>query len=66
MARVRRSIVFYLGILALVHLYVGWRLLPDLPIGLGAQIAGALILVASLVSAPLGFFARNMKSRTLG
>jgi uncharacterized protein len=64
-ARVRR-ILFFLGILGLAHLYVGWRLLPDLPIGLGAQIAGALLLVASLVSAPLGFFARNMKSREWG
>ncbi len=59
----RRSILFYLGILALAHLYVGWRLLPDLPIGLAAQVAGGLLLVASLVSAPLGLFARNMKSR---
>ncbi len=40
-ACVRRSILFYLGILGLAHLYVGWRLPPDLPIGLGAQIAGA-------------------------
>jgi predicted MPP superfamily phosphohydrolase len=60
---VRRSILFYLGILALAHLYVGWRLLPDLPIGLGAQIGGALVLVASFVSAPLSFFARKMRSR---
>src|SRR6185295_18210769 len=63
---VRRSILFYLGILAVVHLYVGWRLLPDLPIGFGAQVAGAFVLVASFVSAPLGFFARNMESRVWG
>ena len=62
----RRSIPFYLGILALAHLYVGWRLLPDLPIGLGAQIVGALVLVASFVSVPLGFFARNIESRKWG
>ena len=62
----RRSILFYLGILALAHLYVGWRLLPDLPIGLGAQVAGSLLLVASFVSAPLSFFVRNMKSREWG
>jgi predicted MPP superfamily phosphohydrolase len=63
---VRRSILFYLGILALAHLYVGWRLLPDLPIGLAAQVAGGLLLVASFASAPLGFFARNMTSRQWG
>ena len=62
----RRSILFYLGILALAHLYVGWRLLPDLPIGLAAQVAGGLLLVASFASAPLGFFARNMTSRQWG
>jgi predicted MPP superfamily phosphohydrolase len=55
--------LFYLGILGLAHLYVGWRLLPDLPIDLGTQIGGALVLVASFVSAPLGIFARNMESR---
>ena len=62
----RRSILFYLGILALAHLYVGWRLLPDLPIAFAAQVAGALLLVASFVSAPLGLFARNMTSRRWG
>jgi predicted MPP superfamily phosphohydrolase len=62
-ARVRRSILFYLGILGLAHLYVGCRLLPDLPIGLGAQIVGALVLLASFLAAPLSFFARNMESR---
>jgi uncharacterized protein len=65
-ARVRRSILLYLGILAVVHLYVGWRLLPDLPIGPGTQVAGALVLLASFVSAPLGFFARKMESRVWG
>jgi predicted MPP superfamily phosphohydrolase len=65
-ARVRRSIVFFLGILGLAHLYVGWRLLPDLPIGTGVQIGGALVLVALLVSAPLSFYARNIESRVWG
>jgi uncharacterized protein len=60
---VRRSIPFLLGILALAHLYVGWRLLPDLPIDLGTQIGGALVLVATFLSVPLSFSARKMKSR---
>jgi predicted MPP superfamily phosphohydrolase len=60
---VRRSIPFFLGILALAHLYVGWRLLPDLPIELGTQIGGALVLVATFLSVPLSFSARKMKSR---
>ncbi|MEJ1960905.1 MAG: metallophosphoesterase [Gammaproteobacteria bacterium] len=62
----RRSILFYLGILGLAHLYVGWRLLPVLPVGLAAQVAGVVLLLASVVSAPLGFYARNMKSREWG
>ncbi len=62
----RRSIPFYLAILGLVHFYVGWRLLPDLPIGLGTQIGGALLLAASFASAPLGFAARKMASREWG
>ena len=66
MARVRRSILLYLGILAFVHFYVGWWLLPDLPVSFGAQVAGALVLVASFVSAPLSFFTRNMASRLWG
>jgi hypothetical protein len=63
---VRRSILIYLGILALAHVYVGARLLPDLPIGPWAQVAGSLLLVASFISAPLGFFARNMQAREAG
>ena len=51
----RRPIPFYLAILGLVHFYVGWRLLPDLPIGLGTQIGGALLLVASLCRRRSGF-----------
>jgi hypothetical protein len=63
---VRRSILFYLAILGLAHFYVGARLLPDLPIGLGMQIGGALLLVVSFASPPLGFAARKMTSRKWG
>ena len=40
---------------ALLHTYVGWRLLPDLPGGMLATSATALMLVASTLLVPLGF-----------
>jgi predicted MPP superfamily phosphohydrolase len=54
-----------LGILAVVHLYVGCRLLPALPIPPGARIAGAILLTISFVSMPLSFFARSFRNRAL-
>jgi predicted MPP superfamily phosphohydrolase len=58
-----RRFLTILGILALVHLYVGCRLLPALPIPPGARIAGAILLTISFVSMPLGFFARSFRDR---
>jgi predicted MPP superfamily phosphohydrolase len=61
-----RRFVTILGILALVHLYVGCRLLPALPISSGVRIAGAILLTISFVSMPLSFFARSFRNRTWG
>jgi hypothetical protein len=58
-----RRFLILLGILALVHTYVGCRLLPDMPIGTAGRIAGALWLAVSFVSMPLSFFARSFRSR---
>jgi predicted MPP superfamily phosphohydrolase len=52
-----------LAILALAHVYVGWRLLPDLPIELGGTAVGIFLLIVSFFAVPLGFAARSMKSR---
>jgi predicted MPP superfamily phosphohydrolase len=60
-----RRFLTLLGILALVHIYVGCRLLPALPIGQAGHIAGALALAVSFVSMPLSFFARSFKSRAV-
>lgn len=58
-----RRFLILLGILALVHTYVGCRLLPDLPIGTAGRLAGALWLAVSVVSMPLSFLARSFRSR---
>jgi len=59
--RLRRSFVVPLGILALLHFYIGWRLLPDLPIGATGAAAGVLLLALSYFAMPLGFLARSLQ-----
>ena len=58
-----RRFLIILGLLALLHLYVGCRLLPNLPIGPAGHAAGVTLLVLSFVAMPLSFFARSFKSR---
>jgi uncharacterized protein len=58
-----RRFLVLLSILALVHIYVGCRLLPALPIDTGGRVAGVLWLTVSFFSMPLSFFARSFKSR---
>ncbi len=52
-------------VLALAHVYVGWRLLADLPLGFVGVLAGVLFLIVSFVSVPVGFSARSMQNRKL-
>ncbi|HVY83145.1 MAG TPA: metallophosphoesterase [Steroidobacteraceae bacterium] len=61
-----RRFLTILGILALVHVYVGCRLLPALPVPTGARVAGGILLTVSFVSMPLGFFARSFRNRVWG
>jgi uncharacterized protein len=49
------------AILGLLHAYVGWRILPDLPIDLGARFAGAFLLALSYGAMVLGFRARALR-----
>jgi predicted MPP superfamily phosphohydrolase len=58
-----RRFLTILGILGLLHAYVGCRLLPALPIGPGLRTAGVVLLIVSFVSMPLSFFARSFRSR---
>lgn len=57
MRRRRRQLMF-IAILGLLHAYVGWRILPDLPVDLAARLAGAVLLAASFSAMVLGFQAR--------
>jgi predicted MPP superfamily phosphohydrolase len=55
--------MFAIWLSALLHLYIGWRIVPDLP---NAESAAALVLglLASAVLIPLGFFGRRSRNRT--
>ena len=54
------------GLVLLPHVYVGMRLLPDLPLGaIGAAIAAALLL-ASAVLIPLAMLSRQMPQPRAG
>jgi predicted MPP superfamily phosphohydrolase len=47
------------ALVALLHTYIGGRLLPDLPFGVVATSATALMLLASMLLVPLGIGARR-------
>jgi uncharacterized protein len=51
-----------LALLALVHFYIGSRLLPPLPIGVVGETAGWLALLASFLLMPLAVFARGARN----
>jgi uncharacterized protein len=59
----RRRQLMLIAILGLLHAYVGWRILPDLPLGLDVHIAGAALLGASFAAMVLGLNARSLRSR---
>lgn len=54
----RRGWIF-LALLAALHAYVGFRLLPDLPVSTAVRIAGAVALLVSFVLMPLTFIWRD-------
>ena len=54
--------MFALWLSALLHLYVGWRIAPDLP-GPFAPWAFSALLLASAILIPLAFFGRRSRDR---
>ena len=59
----RRSSFFTRAIVigVLLHLYVGLRIIPELPIGIPAKLAAACLLAASCCLIPLGMLARTFE-----
>ncbi|WP_454765616.1 metallophosphoesterase [Cupriavidus campinensis] len=55
----RRSILFAAAVTALLHAYIGVRLLPDLPVPVAVACLGALWLVASALLLPTALLARQ-------
>jgi len=49
-----------IGLLLLLHLYIGWRIVPQLP-GAVAGFAFAALLFASASLIPLGFIGRRAR-----
>src|SRR5262245_44106233 len=56
--------MFAIWLSALLHLYIGWRIAPDLPNAVAGG-AFALLLLASAVLIPLGFFGRRSRNREI-
>ena len=56
-----KRIIVIFSLLALLHAYIGWRVLPDLPLALAFRVAGAACLLASLLLVPAGLLARAVK-----
>jgi len=57
----RRAIVTILGLLALLHFYIGMRLIPATGLPAVAQIGAALLLAVSTLLMPAGLLASRLK-----
>lgn len=61
--RARRRQLVLIAILGLLHAYVGWRILPDLQLGLDEQLTGGALLAVSFAVMVLGMQAGQVRSR---
>ena len=55
----RRSLLLPVLLLGFLHAYIGWRILPDLPVGLELRSVGVVFLLASYGLMLLGLLARS-------
>lgn len=62
----RRGFLMMLGLLGLLHVYIGVRLLPALSIGLLGLVIGSLLLLASWILIPMGLTARSRQKNSDG
>jgi uncharacterized protein len=58
---VRISTAVVVSLLALLHAYIGWRVLPDLPLPLVLQSFGALLLITSFLLVPAGLLSHAFR-----
>jgi len=61
----RRSLLPAVFILGFLHAYIGWRILPGLPMGIALRMVGAVVLVISCGLMLLGLVARSIAPRPL-
>lgn len=62
--RINRSLLIALGLLGLLHVYIGLRLLPALSVGVAGRVVGAVLLATSCALIPLALMARSMSDRS--
>jgi uncharacterized protein len=55
----RRSLLLPMLLLGFLHAYIGWRILPDLPVALELRIVGAVLLLTSSGLMLFGLMARS-------
>jgi uncharacterized protein len=61
----RRTVIVVLILLALLHAYIGWRILPDLPAPASVRLLAGLWLAASLALIPAGLLTRAIRRQPL-
>jgi predicted MPP superfamily phosphohydrolase len=59
----RRSLLTVVALLALLHLYIGFRLIPAMALGPAGVAVAILLLAASILLVPTGLFASALKRR---
>ena len=59
------AVVVFLGLLAALHAWIGWQLLPALSTHTGVVVAGSLVLLLSVLLMPVALMAPYLKRRGL-
>ena len=57
----RRAFLTVALLLTLLHLYIGWRLIPAMRLATGGAVIGMALLAASILLVATGLFASNLK-----
>ena len=57
----RRAFLTVVTLLALLHLYIGFRLIPAMALGTAGAVVGVLLLAASNLLMPAGLFGSSLK-----